>query len=392
MVFDAVGNRTQAQIKDVSGTRTVSYSYDSQNRLISETQADGTILEYQYDSQSNRTQLETTKGTDVTTVNYTFDVLNRLATVIDAQGSTAYAYDAVGNRSQITHSNGNTDNYVYDTLNRLTSLSHQNSANEVLSSFTYTLSATGKRTKIVEATGRTTDYSYDNLYRLKTETITDVTNGNYSVSYDYDKVGNRTYETKDGVQTQYTYDNNDRLSQQGGTTYTHDSNGNTLTEMLDGNSKTYSYNAKNQLIETSNAGVTTSYQYNSDGIRTAQTTGLETTQYVVDTNRAYAQVIQELANNSKTVSYTYGDDLISQTRNGNTNTYHYDGLGSTRALSDVTGAITDSYHYEAFGEVLSVTGATENTYLFAGEQFDSNLDQYYLRARYYDQGIGRFTQ
>jgi RHS repeat-associated protein len=30
--------------------------------------------------------------------------------------------------------------------------------------------------------------------------------------------------------------------------------------------------------------------------------------------------------------------------------------------------------------------------LFAGEQFDSTLDQYYLRARYYDQSQGRFTQ
>jgi RHS repeat-associated protein len=30
--------------------------------------------------------------------------------------------------------------------------------------------------------------------------------------------------------------------------------------------------------------------------------------------------------------------------------------------------------------------------LFAGEQFDSTLDQYYLRARYYDPSQGRFTQ
>ena len=30
--------------------------------------------------------------------------------------------------------------------------------------------------------------------------------------------------------------------------------------------------------------------------------------------------------------------------------------------------------------------------LFAGEQFDNNLNKYYLRARYYDQSVGRFTQ
>jgi RHS repeat-associated protein len=42
--------------------------------------------------------------------------------------------------------------------------------------------------------------------------------------------------------------------------------------------------------------------------------------------------------------------------------------------------------------VLGQTGTIENSYLFAGEQFDSTLDQYYLRARFYDQSAGRFTR
>ena len=61
-------------------------------------------------------------------------------------------------------------------------------------------------------------------------------------------------------------------------------------------------------------------------------------------------------------------------------------------MSNITGVFTDSYDYEAFGEIQNQTGATENNYLFTGEQFDSSLNQYYLRARYYDQNIGRFTQ
>ena len=83
---------------------------------------------------------------------------------------------------------------------------------------------------------------------------------------------------------------------------------------------------------------------------------------------------------------------MSQSRGIADRFYHYDGLGSTRALSDGVGAFTDTYDYEAFGEVLNQTGQTENSYLFTGEQFDSSLNQYYLRARYYDQGVGRFTQ
>ena len=37
-------------------------------------------------------------------------------------------------------------------------------------------------------------------------------------------------------------------------------------------------------------------------------------------------------------------------------------------------------------------GATLNSYLYAGEQYDEGLEQYYLRARYYDPSAGRFTQ
>ncbi|MCU7859700.1 MAG: hypothetical protein KZQ86_07680, partial [Candidatus Thiodiazotropha sp. (ex Lucinoma kastoroae)] len=151
------------------------------------------------------------------------------------------------------------------------------------------------------------------------------------------------------------------------------------------------YDAKNQLISTEQGGATTTYGYNADGIRTSKSEGGVTTAFIVDENRDYAQILIE-DNGTGTVSYTYGDDLISQTRGGATSYYHYDGLGSTRSLTDSLGNLTDTYDYGAFGEILNQTGSTENDYRFAGEQFDSTLDQYYLRARYYDPSQGRFTQ
>jgi len=116
------------------------------------------------------------------------------------------------------------------------------------------------------------------------------------------------------------------------------------------------------------------------------------TNYLVDRNRDYGQVIKELDSaNNPTVSYLYGDDLISQTRAANDSYYLYDGLGSARALSDASGAVTDSYDYDAWGQLIDSTGTTENSYWFAGEQYDAGLGQYYLRARYYDPDVGRFT-
>lgn len=53
-------------------------------------------------------------------------------------------------------------------------------------------------------------------------------------------------------------------------------------------------------------------------------------------------------------------------------------------------AITDTYDYDAFGNLLHSTGTTANNYLFAGEQFDTNLNLYYNRARYLSTNTGRF--
>ncbi len=90
------------------------------------------------------------------------------------------------------------------------------------------------------------------------------------------------------------------------------------------------------------------------------------------------------------VRYVYGDDLIKQTRSANDSYYLYDGHGSTRAMTDALGSITDTYDYDAYGTLIDSTGTTENHYLYTGEQFDGSLDNYYLRARYYNYAIGRF--
>lgn len=147
------------------------------------------------------------------------------------------------------------------------------------------------------------------------------------------------------------------------------------------------------MIEADTASKTVRYGYDIEGIRTEKSAGGTTTRYVVDHNRRYSQVLAESDNGSLAKTYTYGDDLVSQeVSSGDTNYYLYDGLGSTRALADTNGNVTDTYAYEAFGEITSTSGSTENSYRFTGEQYDASLDQYYLRARYYEPDTGRFTK
>jgi len=56
-----------------------------------------------------------------------------------------------------------------------------------------------------------------------------------------------------------------------------------------------------------------------------------------------------------------------------------------------TGAVTKNYSYDAFGnEKTAITGV--NPYRYCGEYNDLETGMYYLRARYYEPKLGRFTQ
>ena len=90
------------------------------------------------------------------------------------------------------------------------------------------------------------------------------------------------------------------------------------------------------------------------------------------------------------MAYFWGLELISREQGSVPIYYVHDGHGSVRALTNSSGAVTDTYDYDAFGNLLHSTGTTTNSYLFAGEQFDPNLNLYYNRARYLATTTGRF--
>ena len=369
------------------------YSYDLRDRLTAVSHPDGSEISYTYDHKGNRTSLTIPSGT----TSYAFDALGRLTTVTDPDGGvTSYTYNAVGMQTGMAYPNGTRAYYTYDALNRLVRLENRKSTDEIISSYAYTLDPAGNRVRVVEDTGRTVDYTYDALYRLTGEAITDADLGDKTIIYTYDAFGNRLLKEEDGVTTSYTYNANDQLITETapGTvlTYTYDANGNTIEKDDGANSVSYTYGFENRLTAVNHGGGITTYQYDVDGIRVASQTGTDATHFIVDINRPYAQVLEERDGpGNLLVSYVYGNDLIRQRRNSGVFYYHYDGHQSTRNLTDSEEVITDTSTYDAFGGVIAQEGETENSYLFSGEQYDKNVDQYYLRARYYDFTIGRFT-
>jgi RHS repeat-associated protein len=189
-----------------------------------------------------------------------------------------------------------------------------------------------------------------------------------------------------------SYDANDRLLSENGITYDWDINGNMLSKTENGITTAYSWDTENRLIGIQSPSNAINYAYNADGIRVQTDANGAITNYLIDGNRDYAQVLQEWdANNSLIASYEYGDDLISQIRSDQFSYYHYDAIGSTRSLTNDLASISDTYNYEAFGNMLQRTGNTANNYLFVGEQFDPYSELNYFRARYYDPKNGLFN-
>ena len=384
----------KATMTDASGV--TSYSYDSLRRLqvktVAWTNGPTASLNYLYDNTGSLTNLWSSTSNGVNLV-YSYDLLGRLTNVL-ANGNAAadYGFDLVGNLQSIRYGNGVSNLYQYDSRNRLTSLVWKTNETAI-ASFAYQLGPTGNRTSLSETiigTSQQYAWTYDLLYRLKQEVISGGTSG--TLLYGYDAVGNRTNRQSSISQLTNcisSFNANDWL-----TADNYDNNGNTTGSS--GNS--YQYDALNHLTNVNNGAILMTYD--GDGNRASKKLGATTTFYLVDDRNpsGYAQVLEEQKVSSTTTNlafvYNYGLSLISHRRlaNGLVRYYGLDGHGSARLLIDgPTATVTDVLTYDAYGNLIaSITGTGIRPYLFCCEQWDQDLGMYYLRARYYAPGTGRF--
>jgi RHS repeat-associated protein len=88
--------------------------------------------------------------------------------------------------------------------------------------------------------------------------------------------------------------------------------------------------------------------------------------------------------------YMYGNGRIARYTDTMLEYFLGDALGSVRQLVDDSGDVTLAKEYEPYGEVLISTGGVSTEYGYAGEWTD-NTGMVYLRARYYNPTVGRFT-
>ena len=402
----------------LDGHGTLTYTYDVADRLTDIARTGSTdaglngTLEYEYDD-AGRINSRTLPDATSTSVEYDDD--GRLTKLTTGTLETTFAYDAAGNLTSTTlpSGNGHVATRTFDRAGRLTTVENTK-AGTILSKHAWTLDAAGNPTK-AQTTRGTADvydlYEYDTRNRLTAacydlaSTATNCTGATNRIGYAYDKVNNRTQETRAGsVGNTGTIDSNYNTADQltsttkSGvtTTYTYDANGNQASI----GARTFAYDLAGRLSTTANGGTTTSYAYDGDSRRTsATTTGGTDLRYTWDplapTGIAELALERTAAGAHVRRYQTAPTGALSLTNASGTFWYNADPLGTVTDLTDGTGAAQWRYEYEPYGAPRTTTDVSGtgpvNPLRFNGQHLDPDTAQYHLRARQLDPSTGRFA-
>ena len=290
---------------------------------------------------------------------YSYDALGRLTSLTNPFGEvTTFQYDANSRLIRKNLANGTYTTYSYNSRGFLAGVYNYKSNGTLLTYATYTYDAVGNGLSMSTPEGNYS-YSYDAIYRLTGEV--NPVGGTYS--YTYDAVGNRLSMTRNGQTINYVYDAGNKLLQAGNTTFTYDGNGNMVSKTENGQTTTYVYNYEDKMVQVNLPnGSSVVYSYDHSGKRIAKTAGGVTIDYYFDGD----DLITEAQGANILAYYSQGQGLISQRRNNASYFYHYDGLGSTKALTDASQNIQSSTIYDTWGNVLQASGTIINPVLYFG--------------------------
>ena len=279
------------------------------------------------------------------------------------------------------------------TTRWLTGVYNKKSDGSIVSAFVYTHDKIGNRKTMTLANGDIVTYGQDAIYQLTSEVRTGTTA--YNIAFTYDEVGNRLTQTKNGQLTTSNYNDANQLldSTTAGlvTSYAYDNNGNQVTKADGTNTWTWVYDYENRQVSYDDPLPTNDaqYAYDAGGTRIAKTVNGITEKYLHDG----ANVICDYdGSNTFKASYVtpFLDQNLIMVRGGNTYYYTQDGLGSVRELLDANQVIKNQYDYYAFGEALNWIETVENRYTYTGREWDGESQTYFYRARQYNPVIGRF--
>jgi len=360
-----------------------------------------TLLSYAYDLDGNKISRRDVTGKETA---YTYNRDGLLTAVLEG-GKTlaAYTYHADGNVERLCIGTSLTTQYDYDIDRNLQGIRTMDGTT-VLTESTFSYDGNANRTEKKGLEGLTR-YSYDANNRLievqYPHIIGSLKDGNTAFEkLSYDKAGNRIQRVTESLTEQYHYDNCNRLTRLDTTPtdlnkpqtikcYLYDKQGN----MLSDGSNTYSYDGFNRVAEVRTAeGNVQKNHYDAEGLRHEMEENGKLVKFLYNENR---EVEAEEEASGNIIRYVRGLGLISSDSESARTYYHYvcDEQGSvTHVLEGESGAVLNRYTYDAFGNTIDCEEQVHNRFRYNGEQYDPVTSQYYLRARFYNPAIARFTQ
>ncbi|MEU8847205.1 LamG-like jellyroll fold domain-containing protein [Streptomyces sp. NPDC048564] len=417
---DPTGARTEATYDELGRrlTATTVERYPSPQNLTSR---------YTWDDAGNQTA-STTPGGIITTA--TFNPAGEALTLTDPVGTTRFAHDGLGRRTETTDATNRRTTTKYDALGNVTATTEYGTGTTALRTTTAEFDVEGNRTaEISPQTKAPTTYTYDALGRMTrqvepvsaTESITTVFGhdaagnrtrltdgrGNKTVytfnswglpestiepsttahpnaadrtwTTSYDKAGQAVTELlPGGVKRERAYDGLGRLIGETGTGAEAETSARTLEYDLAGRltavgtadsltRNTYTYNDRGGLLTAAGPGGTATYGYNADGNMTLRKTKGGTANYGYDSAGRVDWVWDSITNND----IWYDFDAAGRPR---LEQYAIKPEGAT----SYTVTAKRAYTYDDLGRlkgdnVTSADGATTVTSTTYGYDLDDNL-------------------
>lgn len=403
--WSAEVNAESEPSEEVIASHKITYSYDAEDKVTGIRYAlvkDGGVagLEYVYDGNRWLTGIRAViKGRDEKPLirEYTYDAQGKVAEIKE--------YPGLAGNVCITKT------YSYDNLDRVTSMVYKKGS-EVLESYA---SKYDKNNQITEKTeinntpkteqdkvNLTKTYTYNALGQLTKTEVTDHKDGDKkeTITYEYDKAGNRTKKGKGSAQTSYTYNGLDQLltavterdgEKENTVTYEYDVNGNQVKESDTKNHVTTvnEYDADNRLskaVITMPSAEALPEPVQEPASEAAQGTESADNKESTDNKDRIKTVTQENLYNgngqrikksegAKETNYFYQDGVVS---------YTTEGSGDTKAIQNLLGLedniIMAEYASKISGETApeSAEGKEAAADSAASEEVKSDSFRYYL--------------
>ena len=390
---------------------TTQLSYDNLNRLVTKlvpersglaaTHTRDIYLGYDLFGDMTYARFDSASGEGIANA---FNALGQLTNTTNNMDGTSrslsYLYDVAGNRTQVTHPDGNYFTYARNAVGALDQI-NLNASTPLLKPI---LDVPGRLNRLDRWRTSPGDWlagntvGYDTVSRLAS-LVTDVngTSHDTTTSFTYNPASqiasatrtNDAYAWNGQVNADLTY-TPDGLNRYTGASFNYDANGNLASD----SANTFVYDVENRLV-TRSGGASATLRYDPLGRLHEVVSGGNTRRFLYDGSDLVAEYDASGALQRRYVHGLGGGDTPrvwfegSGVADSARRNLYADERGSIVAVTDSAGAVLNLNAYDEYG----VPGSGNvGAFQYTGQVWLPELGMYYYKARMYSPLLGRFMQ